>query len=146
MASGLVTEEQLQQARDLRTQGLSVRAIGRSLRLSHATVLKHLGPSPAIPVHPPELVLQVRQRAATGESMAEIARQLRIPHGTVCSWVWGRHRRECGGPMTRPRRTTCAGRCCHWGANGCTMGFPPDDWQPDECAAFSPRQPSGATS
>ena len=139
-----MTADQIEKARELRAQGLSLRAIGRRLGLSHVQVLAKLGPSSAPPRHPPELVLQVRQRAAAGESMAEIARQLQIPHGTVCSWVWGRHRRECGGPMTRPPQAACDGRCRHWAPEGCSMGFPPDDWSPRWCCSFSPLQPSPA--
>ena len=145
-----MTEQQLQQARDLRAQGLSLRAIGRKLGLSHVQVRHWIGPSPVPPQHPPETVREVRERFAAGEQIIDISRQLQIPHGTVCDWVWGRTRRECGGPMIkRPRGTRtseCASRCRHWGAEGCAVGFPPDDWSPRYCAAFSPRQPLPAAS
>ena len=145
-----MTEQQLQQARDLRAQGLSLRAIGRKLRLSHVQVRYWIGPSPVPPQHPPETVREVRERFAAGEQIIDISRQLQIPHGTVCDWIWGRARRECGGPMImRPRgaRTSeCASRCQHWGPEGCGVGFPPEDWSPRYCAAFSSRRPSGATS
>jgi len=135
-----VTEQQLQQARDLRAQGLSLRAIGRKLGLSHVQVRYWIGPSPVPPQHPPEMVRAVRERFAAGELLVDISRQLQIPHGTVCDWVWGRTRRECGGTMTRPRRSPCTDRCRHWGLDGCAVGFPPDDWSPRYCGAFSPRQ------
>ncbi len=139
-----MTEQQLQRARDLRAQGLSLRAIGRKLGLSHVQVRRWLGPSPVPPQHPPETVREVRERFAAGEQIIDISRQLQIPHGTVCDWVWGRTRRADGGPMImRPRKiraAACARLCCHWGPDGCTVGFPPDDWSPRYCGAFSPRQ------
>ncbi len=145
-----MTEQQLQQARDLRAQGLSLRAIGRKLGLSHVQVRHWIGPSPVPPQHPPEVVREVRERFAAGEQIIDISRQLQIPHGTVCDWVWGRTRRECGGPMIRrsrgARTSECARLCSHWGPEGCAVGFPPDDWSPRYCAAFSPRRPLPAAS
>jgi len=145
-----VTEQQLQQARDLRAQGLSLRAIGRKLGLSHVQVRHWIGPSPVPPQHPPEVVREVRERFAAGEQIIDISRQLQIPHGTVCDWVWGRTRRECGGQMIRrprgARTSKCARLCQHWDSEGCAVGFPPDDWSPRYCSAFSPRQPLPAAS
>lgn len=135
--------ELLEQARELLTQGLSLRQAALRVGCSHVSLSKRIGPRAVPPRYPDEAVRQVRELFAAGQSPAVIARDLQLPYGSVLDWIWNRTRRDAGGPICTPSRVprggSCERLCRHWGAHGCGLQLPPEDWSPRYCSSFSRR-------
>ena len=137
--------EILAAARELLDQGCSLRRAARELGISHVTLVAHGLRSAGLHQYPAEMVRQARERYATGETIRALAASLNVSIGSVSDWVWGRFRREAGGPIPPrprggvPRGGSCERLCCHWTDAGCGMGFPPEDWSTRYCGGFTPR-------
>ena len=137
--------EILAAARELLDQGCSLRRAARELGISHVTLVAHGLRSAGLHQYPAEMVRQARERYAAGETIRALASDLNVSIGTVSDWIWGRSRREAGGPILPRDRGgmrhggACERLCCHWTDAGCGMGFPPEDWSTRYCGGFTPR-------
>lgn len=137
--------EILSAARELLEQGYSLRRTARTLGISHPALIAHGMRSAGHHQYPADMVRQARERYAAGEPLQSLAAGLNVSVSTAADWVWGRSRREAGGPIPprprggAPRGGSCERRCCHWTDAGCGMGFPPEDWSTRYCGGFTPR-------
>jgi hypothetical protein len=140
-----LNHEILKAARELIEQGYSLRRTARTLGISHPVLIAYGMRSAGHHQHPAEVVREARERYAAGESIKMLSASLKVPIGSVSDWVWGRSRRDAGGPMLprpragMPRGGSCERLCRHWTDGGCGIGFPPEDWSTRYCGGFTPR-------